>query len=179
MKNQWQKRAKCPTDKGFSLIELAIASMLLLFGIVAVAQLVPASMRLNSSNRNDSTALVFAQREMQQMTGQQLSALSFVDAQGFTCNLGDPAAPNTVVGNPVAVISNQPAIDFGATPVVGYSFNYADPNDPSGTQYDVRWAVVTTTNGAAVIAKRFILGARRLGGNSPFQPITLDSVVEK
>jgi hypothetical protein len=116
---------------------------------------------------------------MQQMTGQQLSASSFVDAQGFTCNLGDPTAPNTVVGSPVAVINNQPAIDFGAAQVSGYSFNYADPNDPSGTQYDVRWAVITTTNGSAVIAKRFILGARRLGGNSPFQPITLDSMVEK
>lgn len=179
MKNQRKKTEKYRTDQGFTLIELAIASLLLLFGIVAVAQLVPASMRLNSANRNDSTALVFAQREMQQMTGQQLSAISFVDAQGFTCNLGNPSAPNTVVGSPVAIINNQPVIDFGAIRVDGYNFKHADPNDPSGTQYDVRWAVVTTTNGSSVIAKRFILGARRLGGNAPFQPVTLDSVVEK
>ena len=41
--------------------------ILLLVGLVAVAQLVPASILMNYRNRTDSSALVFAQRQLDQM----------------------------------------------------------------------------------------------------------------
>jgi len=52
-------------------------------------------------------------------------------------------------------------------------------NDPSGTTYDVRWAVIITGSGGTASSKRFILGVRQVGGNGYFQPITLDTMVEK
>jgi len=158
---------------------MMIATVILLVGLVAIAQLVPASILLNYRNRTDSSALVFAQRELDQFLGQPLSAATFVDALGKICNLGDPAAPNTIVGSPVAVINNQALIDFTAAPVANYSFTYQDPTDPSGTMYDVRWAVILTGNGTKVFAKRFILGIRQQGGSGYFQPVTLDTMVEK
>lgn len=170
-------------ESGFTLIEVLMAIVVLLVGIVAVAQLVPASISSNSTNRNDSSALVFAQREMDQFLGQPLnmsiSPPAFIDVQGFSCNLGDPAQPNVVVGSPVVVIYSQLVIDFSASPVAGYSFSYQDPNDPAGVFYDVRWAVITTTNNGMVSSKRFILGARRKGGNGIFRPVTLDTILEK
>lgn len=49
---------------GFSLVEMMIATVILLVGLVAVAQLVPASLTLNYRNRMDSSALVLAQRQL-------------------------------------------------------------------------------------------------------------------
>jgi prepilin-type N-terminal cleavage/methylation domain-containing protein len=169
-------------QRGFTLTEVLIAIVILLVGIVAVAQLVPASISSNSTNRNDSSALVFAQRQMDQFLLQPLNNTSLVetfDAQTFTCSLGDATQPNVVVGSPVAVFYNQLVIDFSQSTVPNYSFTYQDPNDPFGLVYDVRWAVITTTKTSLVTSKRFILGARKTGGNGIYKPITLDTILAK
>ncbi len=166
---------------GFSILEMLLATVILLVGLIAVAQLVPASILLNYRNRTDSTALVFAQRQLDQMLDQPLTANSFTDALGNTCQLGDPAVTNSVQGS---TVNNQPIIVFDSpnpplAPTNGYGFTYADPNDPSGATYDVRWAVIITGSGGTASSKRFILGIRKVGGNGYFQPITLDTMVEK
>jgi prepilin-type N-terminal cleavage/methylation domain-containing protein len=171
---------KCNSHQhGFSLIEVLVAIVVLLAGVVAVAQLVPASLTANNGNRSDSVALVLAQRELDQMLDQPLNTTQFTDVLGNICSLGDPAAPNNVVGSPVVNINNRPTINFAAGQVANYSFNYSDPEDPYGTRYDVRWAVITTANGGTPDSKRFIIGARQVGGNGYFQPLTLDTMVEK
>jgi prepilin-type N-terminal cleavage/methylation domain-containing protein len=165
---------------GFTLIELLVAMLVLMIGLVAVAQLVPMSVRLNSGNRDDSTAMAFAQRELDALREQRIDALTFTDPNGFLCNLGDPTQPKVLVGSPVLMINNRPQINFAVAQVPGYSFLYRDPNDPYFIWYDVRWAVITYTNGANnATAKRFILGALRRTNNATFLPITLDTMVEK
>ena len=168
-------------ERGFSLLEMMLATIILLVGIVAIAQLVPASILMNYRNRNDSSALVFAQRELDQFIDQPLSlTVPFTDALGQTCSLGNPASPNIVQGSPVLLFNNQAIIDFGSAPVTNFSFTYLeDPADPTSTTYDVRWAVILTGNGSSVYSKRFILGVRQQGGNGYFQPITLDTMVQK
>jgi prepilin-type N-terminal cleavage/methylation domain-containing protein len=166
-------------QSGFSLLEMMIATIILLVGLVAVAQLVPASILLNYRNRTDSSALIFAQRELDQMLDQPLSSTSFTDALLNTCKLGNPTPTNSVQGTSVvAGLNGQPLIDFTSA-VSGYNFNYPDPTDPNGTTYDVRWAVIVTGSGGSVSSKRFILGVRKLGGNGYFQPVTLDTMVVK
>jgi prepilin-type N-terminal cleavage/methylation domain-containing protein len=173
----WRKQC------GFTLTEVLIAIVILLVGIVAVAQLVPASIGSNSANRNDSSALVFAQRQMDLFLSQPLINTSYIetiDTQTFTCNLGDATQPNVVVGSHVATFYNQLVIDFSAAPVANYSFTYQDPNDPFGLIYDVRWAVVTTPNASGIpTSKRFILGTRKRGGNGIYNPVTLDTMLYK
>lgn len=191
MKNPHDRKS-CMKDwgnqRGFTITEVLIAIAIMLVGIVAVAQLVPASIGSNSANRNDSSALVFAQRQMDQFLSQPLnmsiSPPAFsetIDAQTFTCYLGDPTQPsNTLVGSPVSVFYNQLVINFSSAPVTNYSFTYQDPNDPFGLVYDVRWAVISTTNaGGMVTSKRFILGARKKGGNGIYRPVTLDTILSK
>jgi len=174
----------CVHQKGFSLLEMLFATMILLVGLVAVAQLVPASVLLNYSNRMDSSALVFAQRELDQMLDQPLTSNSFLDALGNTCQLGNPATPNAVQGSNVVFINNQTLIDFTSPPLGGYSFTYQDLTDPSGASprgitYDVRWAVIVTANGNIPSSKRYILGVRQIGGRSFSLPVTLDTMVTR
>src|SRR5580704_12700002 len=138
MKNPHDRRKSTRgrrNQRGFTLIEVLIAIVILLFGIVAVAQLVPASIGSNSANRNDSSALVFAQRQMDLFLSQPLNMsisppafTETIDAQTFTCYLGDPTQNNVVVGSPITVFYNQLVINFAASPVTNYSFTYQDPN---------------------------------------------------
>jgi prepilin-type N-terminal cleavage/methylation domain-containing protein len=172
-------------EKGFSLLEMMLATIILLVGLVAIAQLVPASILLNFRNRTDSTAMVFAQREMDFMLDQPLVSTTFTDVLGVycplsaTCNLGSPALPNQVQGSQLVVANNQAIIDFSSAAVASWSFTYQDPNDPTGATYDIRWAVIVTGNGVNISSKRFILGIRQAGGSGYFQPVTLDTMVQK
>src|SRR6266851_48669 len=90
-------------QEGFSILEMLLATVILLVGLIAIAQLVPASILLNQRNRTDSAALVFAQRELDQMLDQPLSVNSFTDALGNPCQLGDPTVTNSVQGTNVLV----------------------------------------------------------------------------
>src|ERR1700730_620538 len=101
-------------QKGFSLLEMMFATIILLVGLVAIAQLVPATILLNYRNRMDSSALVFAQRELDQMLDQPITRTSFTDSLSNNCALGNPANPNVVQGSPVVVVNNQALIDFSA-----------------------------------------------------------------
>ena len=181
-------------QQGFTLIEMMLATVVVLVGLVAVAQLVPTSVMIDANNRNDGTAMVFAQQEMEALREQPLAwqpptLPTFSDPQGIvcplgeTCNLGNPMQPNVLLGSPVVISTstNQPIIDFSASQVPGYSFTYIDPNDPAGSAYDVRWAVITVASGPSwiVTGKRFIVGVFRRGMKTPQLPITLDSMVEK
>jgi len=75
----------------------------------------------------------------------------------------NPTQNNVVVGSPIATFYNQLVINFSTSPTANYSFTYQDPNDPFGLVYDVRWAVITTTNSNGLVtSKRFILGTRKV-----------------
>jgi len=169
---------KCrPGRNGFTLIETAIATMIMLVGLVAVAQLVATSIFLNTANRDDSTEMVLAQNELNQFVGQPLSSFSYTDFIGNVCTLGNSGTTGSFVGSPTATSNdNRQVINFSQAAVAGYSFTWADPNDPSGASYDVRWAVYTFASGSG---KRFIVGVRKLGGNVPFYPVNLDTMVQK
>lgn len=176
-----QARCRKPgfTQRGFTLIEMMVAILVIAIGLVAVAQLVPASIRLNSVNRDDSTALVLAQNELNQFIQQPLTNFAYTDPAANPCNgcaLGTAGVTGAWVGTPLIPFNNRLVINFGAGTVPGFNFTWGDPNDPSGVQYDVRWAVYTFANGAG---KRFIIGVRRSGGNAPLLPVSLDTMVEK
>jgi prepilin-type N-terminal cleavage/methylation domain-containing protein len=175
-------------ERGFTLVEMLFATVIVVVGLVAVAQLVPTSMMMNANNRNDGAALVIAQRQMEALRAIPLTATTFTDPLGVTCPLGqtcdvgDPSQSGVVVGNPVVPFNNSPIINFSApTSVAGYGFTYTEPNDPTGAVNDVRWAVITVTNGTngPVTCRRIIVGAFRRGMKTPTYPVSLDTMVSK
>ena len=175
-------------ERGFTLVEMLIATVIVVVGLVAVAQLVPASMMMNANNRSDGAALVIAQRQMEALRAVPLTATTFTDPLGVTCplgqtcNVGDPSQSGVVVGNPVVPLNNSPIINFGPpTSVAGYGFTYTEPNDPTGALNDVRWAVITVTNGTngPVTCRRIIVGAFRRGMKTLTYPVWLDTMVSK
>jgi prepilin-type N-terminal cleavage/methylation domain-containing protein len=168
-------------QRGFTLMEVLVATVVLLTGIVAVAQLVPVALTANNGNRRDSTASVIAQRELTQFVQLPLTFLGpYTDALGNVCNLGDPAQPGVTVGSPVVIVANRPTINFAAGKVGNYNFTTpVDPEDPYGAQYDVRWAVITAGNGTTGSSRRFILGARQINAKTYILPLTLDAMVQR
>ena len=187
MRREFTNRGRARRSQyGFTLMELLVATVIILVGLVAVAQLVPTSVLMNTNNRNDGTALVFGQHQMEAMRAIPLNVpptfsdpLGVICPLGNTCQLGDPAQPGTLVGSPVNIGSGSPIMDFSSAPVNGYSFTFLDPHDPYGAAYDVRWAVITSTSGQITTARRIILGVYRRGMQSTALPVTLDTMVSK
>jgi len=150
------------------LVELAIATVVLLVGVVAVIQLVPNAIRLNLWNRYDSTSTVVAQRLLDQMLSQPMTTVQFLNADV-------PPVQISLVGPGAPLVPNTARIDFNQLPVAGYSYNYRDPNDPSGPLYEVRWAVIPTVANGQVIAKRYIVGVWKRDPNQVYGPVTLEA----
>lgn len=176
-KNLLWKRSK---QRGFTLMEVLVATIVLFTGIVAVAQLVPVAVTSNNGSRRDSTAAVIAQRELAQMLDQPLTTTQFTDALGNVCNLGDPTQAGITLGSPVVVIANRPTINFSAAKVANYNFTSpVDPEDPYGARFDVRWAVITDGNGTSASSRRIILSARQINAKTYVLPLTLDAMVQR
>lgn len=165
-------------QKGFSILEMILASAILMVGIVSVVQLVPASLKSSVGNRLDTMATVVCQRELDQMLSQALNVDTFQDQDGQTISLGGPGSPGAIV----LMNGDYVAIHFGGTPPSGFYTFYTDPNDPTST-FELRWAVFPLPgNGAPVVGRRIVIGCRRAksGGNEQLLlPVTLDSSVQK
>jgi prepilin-type N-terminal cleavage/methylation domain-containing protein len=166
---------KCARQRGFSILEMLIASVILMVGIIGVVQLVPASLQLNASNRYDTLSTVIAQRELDQMLAQPVDTITFTDSSGNLVSLGGAGSP----GAPVVMQGPMAQIDFTADPVAGFSIaSYMDPNDPNfpnGATFELRWAVIPQVSGGRVISKRIILGCRQTNATQPILPVNLDS----
>src|ERR1700738_329840 len=168
-------------QKGFTIAEVMVAMVVLMVSLVGIAQLVPFAIRTNTAARADSTAVVFAERELDEMVEQPFTTFTFTDMHGnINCTLGNSATPNQWVGSPTLTdSSSRTRIDFSQGTVAGYNFPYADPSNPNQRPYDVRWAVYTWVNSGSVTGRRIVIGARLTGGNAPFLPISLDTMVQR
>src|ERR1700680_296676 len=162
-------------QRGFSVLEMLLASVILMVGIISVVQLVPASLQANANNRLDTLATVIAQRELDQMLGQPLSVDTFPDEDKNTISLGGPNSPGASV---VKDYAGAEQIDFNAARVDGFSIpSYLDP---SGAPFDVRWRVISQVVGGRVISRRIIIGCRKTNATGQLQlPVTLDTWVQK
>jgi type IV pilus assembly protein PilV len=132
-------------QEGFSLIEMMIASMVLLIGVLAVGSLIGYSISSDFSSKNNTTGTAAAVGQMEQLKALAFSSL--VDG-GSTLNSS---------GN----------ITFTGSAVSGYSttVSLADSDQIGKTvSYDVRWNI-TTINGL----KKVTIAAQRSGGTFRLQ----------
>ena len=183
-------------EKGFTLVELIIATAVLLFGVVAVMDLVPRAMQTNLRNRYDTTSSVVVQRLQELFARQALNDDFVVDPTGLlqqcavtgVCRFGDRNQSDRIIGARLREVRapngarQDVQIDFTAPAVQGYSATYLDPNDPTGMPYEVRWNVITVVRNVGalqnmVIGKRVIVGARRAGDRG--QSVSFSTVISR
>ena len=177
---------------GFTLVELAIASMILIFGVAAVVQLIPLSLQTNLRNRQDTTYVVLAQRMLDLMVNQNVTVTTLVDSTAVfpcgvaVCNISGGVPNPPLVGDyrqGCTLLANS-TFNYAAAPVAGYQFFFQDPNDPNRTQYDVRWFVITSVRNVGtsvnqVVAKRFVVGVQRSARNTLPDTVTLSAWVTR
>ena len=173
------------SEGGFSIIELMISIMVLLVGVVAVAELVPKAIQMNFKSRNNSTAIVVAQEMMEQIAAQTVDQVAlfpctepqqvplghygFCDSQGFGIGLG---RIDTGTVSPLVLSDGCPldaageALNFsvavGACPA-GYSVVRDivwDVNSDARQSVEIRWHIVTLYRRTVPIRKVIIVGAR-------------------
>lgn len=170
---------------GFSMIELLIAIMVLMVGVVAVAELIPRAVQLNFRNRNNSTSLIWAQRTIEQMAAQAIDVLpnlldctkslppaghyAYCDEQGDGIALGR-ISPGVVTPDVFAdgcpLDGTGESLDFSGDVTVcppGYSLTRQvlwDVNMDTYQPVEIRWAVVSMHMRGTPVRKVLIVGAR-------------------
>ena len=145
-------------QRGVGLIELMIASVILLVGLTALLELCIAASYTNNKNGKDTSATLLAQMVLEQVASQHPDstqtitltdcavppAAHTVATAGGVAPNGSGANLDTNAGSPTAGL-----IDWSQqfnTITAGYSMQYTDC-DPNGRQtvYDVRWNIITVS----------------------------------
>jgi type IV pilus modification protein PilV len=132
-KSRWTADAR-----GFSLIEVLVATLILMFGVLSVAQLFTLAIRSNMSSKYTSFTSVLAEQKME-----QLRSLTY----GFD-SLGLPLTDTTTN---TAVSPQQPTGGAGLSPspadaLKKNSVGYCDFLDRAGNLLDANGATVAPNN---------------------------------
>jgi prepilin-type N-terminal cleavage/methylation domain-containing protein len=131
---------------GFTLIEVIIASAVLVVGVLAMSGLVATAVQSNGHNRLDSTAVMLTQAVVEQVnTG--LNYTPYTGTVGTTtAYLTDCGSHGS--GNPWEIDSGEggPTLTNGTfnwsdPKVAGYHMDYVVCNGNNQTTYDIRWNI--------------------------------------
>ena len=146
------RKIKRSNQSGMSLIELMIASFVLIVGVLGCAVLIPIAIGTNSKNRQQSNSTVIAQMVMEKLSSVSASTsptLTITDCVGTT----NVSTAGSLAGTGATVVTssgpNQGSIDFSPAQgssgaPAGYYMSYTACGT-LGRQsiYDVRWNIQT------------------------------------
>lgn len=144
---QSRKKPNC-TEGGMSLIELMIAMVVLLVGLMGSLALVATAVQNNGRSRQQGNSTVVAQMITEKIASVKASTsplLTVIDCVGNNFNVST-TAPG---GSPV---NAQGDIDFTQPPVALYQMLYTDCGT-TGRQftYDVRWNIQQPTANVKIL----------------------------
>jgi Tfp pilus assembly protein PilV len=146
-----------PTKQsGMTLIELMIALVVLMVGIVGSMALIAYAISGNGRNKQQSNSVAVAQMITEKLSSQKASlsnSLTITDCSGTTSTL------TTAAGGPT--LNSNGEEDFTATAVTGYQMYYTDCGSNSRQMiYDVRWTITQpTANTKLIIVSAQMKGA--------------------
>jgi Tfp pilus assembly protein PilV len=175
-------KAKHASQRGTSLIELMIASLVLTVGVLGCAVLIPIAIGTNSKNRQQSNSTVIAQMTMEKITSAFASGsatLTITDCAGTANTINITGS----TGGTGATLLSSGSIDFSQTQgssgaPAGYYMSYTSCGT-SGRQstYDVRWNIQTPSNYVKLVTV-----SAKLQGSGTNQilfslPVTIRSMV--
>jgi Tfp pilus assembly protein PilV len=149
-------KTKRSSQRGMSLIELMIASFVLIVGVLGCAVLIPIAIGTNSRNRQQSNSTVIAQMTMEKILSQAASSstsLTITDCAGTANTIN---VTGSTSGSGATVLSTG-SIDFSVAQgssgaPAGYYMSYTSCGT-AGRQstYDVRWNLQTPSNNVKLI----------------------------
>jgi len=129
-------------SRGFSLIELMIAMVVLAVGLLAAAGLICAAMSTNVVPKLGSTSATLAESTMEQILAVPPDATGATAATTLTDCTGNTFTINTLVGgSPLVTRQNEVTVDFQQSAVPGYSMQYVICASNQNITYDVRWTI--------------------------------------
>ena len=153
-----QKKEGPHNEKGFSLIELLIASFVLIIGLAAVATMICFSVNSNLVSKNETMALNFAERELE-----RLKSLPITDPL-LTAG-GSTVGSNGKISYSGSAVSNyNRQVTVADAYQIGRSVNF-----------DVRWNITDVTTNL----KKITIAAVRTGEGARFKQIQLTYVKAK
>ncbi len=193
-KKNMKAKSSIRTVAGFTVLEVLVATVILMVGIVGVSQMVPQALDSDLRNRDTSSAIMASQAELEQFLGVPINVTtggagtdySFLDADGFVAYLG--ALPLVAVA---AVAAAPPAPATSGCPLTAsgtFDFSLACTapgydkivTPALGPSFEVRWNVITfygNDNGTIKpVLKRIAIAGKSRDGSLTI-PATLNVMV--
>ena len=172
------------SQRGFTLLELMIAAMVLAIGLTGGLMLVLTSLANDFRSKTDSTATVLSQMTLEMIAS--VSANSAATVTITDCNPSSGSASHTINtagsgGGSGATLTSGGAIDFTAATVSGYSMSFytcqASTSDRQAL-YDVRWNVKTLSSTAKLVTVGSRISNADTNQSTRFAvPVTLKMIV--
>jgi prepilin-type N-terminal cleavage/methylation domain-containing protein len=152
-------------ERGMTLIELMIAMVVLLVGIVGSMALIAYAIGGNGRSRQQSNATVIAQMISEKISSQKASLSNNLTVYDCT---GTGTTIYTAAGG--GALNSSGDVDMTATAVTGYQMYYTDCGT-SGRQmiYDVRWNITQPTT----YTKLVIVTAKMKGAGTDVKVFSL------
>jgi prepilin-type N-terminal cleavage/methylation domain-containing protein len=167
---------------GFTLIEMLLASVILLVGLTAGIALIIMAMANDSRSKNDTSATVLAQMTIETIAAVPANATTSMTI--IDCNPTTSSASHTInttgSGTGAGAPLTSGIIDFSQSAVIGYSMTYYGCQASTGdrqTTYDIRWNIKTLTANTKLVtvAAKPILGSTN--ANFIAVPVSLKMIV--
>ncbi len=170
-------RRKLHRESGMTLIELAIAAVVLIVGMLSIIALLFTAIGNNGRSKIDSSATMLTQAVLEQVSAKLAGGGPGTLTDNANCN--GTGTTFTILYQPggAPLLANG-TIDFTAAQVANYSMDYVQCNNNVPRTYDVRWNVQIMTDKTYLVT----VGARPAGGNGATQfsfalPVTMRSYV--
>lgn len=187
-RQKWSRRKR---SRGFTLMEVLFAIVILSVGVMGLAMVVPFATQNDYRTRVDTTATFVALRQLEQILAQPPGVVSFTDGSDNP-GLNAPIVVNVTDLNTADLVgSGAPLdadgnIDFTVAQGVvapGYARIYGvapTPVNPNGNvrvnigRYDVRWNIYQNANGIKTVTVAAQLSPLPAGAN--FLPANVRAV---
>ena len=148
--------------RGFSILEVLIASVVLTVGLLGGVVLLSVATASNSRSKFDTTATTLAESVMERIVSIPENATGPAAQSSITDCTGSTFLINTAVGG-AALNATNDRIDFAqAAPSGNYSMRYVVCSSNANVTYEVRWRI---DNGPVAGTQLVTVGAKVLNAS--------------
>src|SRR5579872_671080 len=172
-------------EAGSTLIELAMASLILLIGFLGGLALILNAIKNDARDKTDSTATVLSQMVTEMVASVPANSTSTTSVTITDCNPTTSSASHTIsitgsTSGTGAPLTSGGQIDFTQSAVSGYSMTFYSCQASTGDRqalYDVRWNIKTLSTFAKLVSVAARSSDTSTDANQFAVPLTLKTIV--